>query len=230
MENQENTIVKKLVEISSNNTKANDNEQNIFGSNPIGLVDFLNLARNPISNRPDARFQSIDELINTISELAKQIRELAEFDRIYLVTKSFNFDNLVTYKDVIKIILWSFCKALPEWKDRIFLVLVNGINDKDKEADDRTLFILYNEFIKTTDKNVIILSNDNFCNLKRHFLRKVTLNFFWIKNLDGTWETSEIVALFKGSFQFQQNTTPKREYCYNILHPSNNKTDVISVL
>jgi hypothetical protein len=224
MENHGSVIIKKFFEIYKNVQENGNNSQNM--TEPIAIVDFLNLARNAISNRPDARFQTIDEFIVAISELAKQIKEMASFDRIYLVTKSFKFDNLITYKDVIRIILWSFCKTLPEWIDRVCLVLVNGINVNDKEADDRTLFILYDEFTKTIDRRVVILSNDNFGNLKKHFLRKVILNFFWVKRLDETWQTSEIIVRFKGSFQ--QNTFPEKNN-YNIMHLFSNKTDIVTV-
>lgn len=191
----------------------------------IAIIDFLNLARKDISGRGDAKFVSIDEMIGRIEMIAHDIKNLGDFHKIYIVTKSFKFNERISYTDVIKIILWAFCKTIPEWKQKFCLVLVNGINDKDKEADDRALFILYNEFSKTTKKDIVILSNDKFDSLKSHYFRKVTLNFYVAKSIDYYWNTSNIVSTHKGIYQQDK----QMEHCYRILHPFNQELSEVEI-
>ncbi|XWV24681.1 putative ORFan [Tupanvirus deep ocean] len=195
-------------------------------SQTIALVDLLNLARKDISNRGDAKFKNIDEFIINIKNIAYHLRSMGDFHKIYLVTKSFKFDKKVSYNDVLRIIMWSFCNAVPEWRQKICLVLVNGINDKDKEADDRALFILYNEFSKTSTKHVVILSNDNFGSIKSHFMRKVTLNFYFAKSITDTWISSEIVSKHKGVYQQDRRCVRN---IYTVFHPITWTTDQIVV-
>ena len=175
----------------------------------IAIIDFLNLIRKSISDRPDAKFRTIDEFIANIKDIAQQIRLMGDFSRIYLVTKSFKFNDEISYNDILKIILWSFCTAIPEWSDRICLVLVNGINDKDKEADDRSLFILYSEFSMTTNYRIQILSNDNFESLKTHFTREVTLSFYSTKQIGDGWKNSDIHSNYKKMFKLNPGCGPQ---------------------
>ncbi|XWV25921.1 putative orfan [Tupanvirus soda lake] len=195
-------------------------------SQTIALVDLLNLARKDISNRDDAKFKSIDEFIINIQNIARNLRSMGDFYKIYLVTKSFKFNKKISYNDILRIIMWSFCHAVPEWQHKICLVLVNGINDKDKEADDRALFILYNEFTKTSTKRVVILSNDNFGSIKSHFMRKVTLNFYFAKTINNTWTSSEIVSKHKGIYQQDKRCVRN---IYTVFHPITWTTDQIVV-
>jgi hypothetical protein len=194
----------------------------------IALVDVLSLLRKNISYKPDAKFETLDELIDNIKKIAIQIKEIRDFSQIYLVTKSFTFNQDIGYNDVCKIILWSFCKAIPEWVGRIKLVLVNGINSNDKEADDRALFILYNEFLKTTESQVVILSYDNFKSLKSHFLNTVTLNFFNMEYVTENWYNSQIFLCHKASFRQDKKITGTPS-SYNVLCPINNKTSRIFI-
>ena len=202
----------------------NDNKQ----SDTIAIVDFLNLARarKPIADRPDAKFRTIDEFNQNITEIALQIRSMGDFEKIYIVTKSFKFDKNISYKDIPRIIMWGFCMAVPEWTNKICLVLVNGINDKDKEADDRALFIIYHEYAMTTGLKVIILSNDNFDSLNSHFLRDVTLNFYWVESMGPTWETSKIISTTKRIFP-QNKSLANNEFV--VIHPCSNTMESIKV-
>lgn len=203
-----------------------DWDRDIKPSETIALVDFLNLIRATISNRPDAKFETINEFICHTKLIAQQIRGMGDFNKIYIVTKSFKFNDDILYNDLLRIILWSFFNAVPEWVNKICLVLVNGINSKDKEADDRTLFILYNEFIKTTNMRTIIISNDNFKNLKTHILKRITLNFYWIGCIKTSWRNSEIISRYKGIFR-QNDGTEKNSYI--IVHPDNKKINIFNI-
>lgn len=193
-------------------------------SDNILIIDFLNLIRTEICHRSDAKFKTIDELIEGIRMIAKTIRNTNNFEKIYLVTKSFIFNKEILYNDIPKIIMWTFCREIPDKLDKIYLVLVNGMNDKDKEADDRALFILYNEML-FTGSNITILSNDRFDNIQSHYLRKVTLKFYWIKSIGETWQTSEIYYSKKAIFQ--QNK--KRNNEYNVIHPNTGIRSIIHV-
>lgn len=191
----------------------------------IAIIDFLNLARTEFSGKGDAKFASIDQMIERIGTIAHGIKKLGDFHKIYIVTKSFKFNERISYLDVIKIVLWAFCQAIPEWKQKFCLVLVNGINDKDKEADDRALFILYNEFSKMTKKEVVILSSDKFDSLKSHYYRKVTLNFYAARYIDSFWDVSDIVITHNGSYQQDK----KIKHSYRVLNPRNQEISEIMI-
>jgi len=195
-------------------------------SKTIVIVDFLNMVRKEISGRPDAKFTTVDDFIDTIMKVARQVHSFGNFQKIYLVTKSFKFSEEITYNNVPLIIIWSFCKAVPEWREKLFLVLVNGINDKDREADDRALFILYNEILKSTTMNVFIISNDKFRSLDTHFLRKVILNFYVAKTLAESWNNSVIVSRFGGIFQQNENLGKSS---YSVIHPCEKEYSSINV-
>lgn len=214
--------------IDSHTGQNNYIEPCIDKNETIALVDFLNLARKLIAGRSDAKFKTIEEFMASIREIAFQINKIGNFEKIYLVTKSFKFNEEISYNDILRIIVWSFCDAIPEWKDsnKIILVLVNGINDKDAEADDRTLFILYKEFLMTTDKRVVILSNDNFESIKSHYLRKVVLNFYSIGSIGSMWKTTKIYPYYKAEFK-QNKKNVKSSYI--VIHPNTNITNLIEI-
>jgi len=195
-------------------------------SKTIAIVDFLNLTRKYISDRSDAKFHTTKEFIKHIKSIALHLKSLGNFHKIYLVTKWFRFNNKISHNDVIKIILWSFCDEVPEWKEKILLVLVNGLNDKDKESDDRALFILYNEFTKTTTNNCIIFSNDNFESIKTHFLRKVTLKFFFAQKINDSWQKS--ITPSQSKVTYEQNKTTKQN-SYLVVHPDDGVANLITI-
>lgn len=183
--------------------------------NNIIIIDFLNLTRSYIVNRKDAKFTSIDDFINIVYLMVEKINANFTFDYVYLVTKILDFGDDIKYSDILKLFLWSFCKKF-KWKDKIILVMVNGINDNDKEADDRTLFILYDQIKKTTNYNVTIISNDKFDNLKNHYMRHVVLNFYYLKTYDeDTWHKCIIQLSFKGKFKKDYS---EHEIEYNIFN------------
>lgn len=183
--------------------------------NNIIIIDFLNLTRSCISNRKDAKFTSINDFINIVSLIVEKINTFFTFDYIYLVAKILDFGNDIKYSDMLKIFLWSFCRKF-KWKDKIILVMVNGINDNDKGADDRALFILYDQIKKTTNYNVIIISNDKFDDLKNHYMRHVVLNFYYLKIYDDNYWNKCIIQLsFKGKFKKDYND---HEIEYNIFN------------
>lgn len=159
----------------------------------IVMVDFLNLVRKQIVDREDATFKTVDEFIKVIATTAKHLKSMCDFKKIFLVTKSFTFDKEILYMQTLVIIMWSFLTAVPEWENKVCLVAVNGINDFDKEADDRALFILYNEY-SMMYQHVIILSDDNFKNIDTHLSRKTTFNFYWEKKIGETWNSSTMKA------------------------------------
>ncbi|MEM3061962.1 MAG: hypothetical protein QW303_00250 [Nitrososphaerota archaeon] len=193
----------------------------------VAIIDFLNLVRKEISDRPNARFNTVDEFVDHIREIARKIRNLNHFGRIYLVTKSFNFDKKVLYHNIPRIIMWAFCTTVPEWTDKICLILVNGINEKDKEADDRTLFVLHNELTFTTNSRIMIISNDNFKNLRSHFLRDVTLNFFWVKFVGKDWRETKLISSFRGRFRQKFGTFENQKYL--VVHPDTNEENYVSI-
>lgn len=200
-------------------------DSNEESSDTIAIVDFLNLSRSLICERVDAKFNSLDEFILIIGKIANQLRAINDFSCIYIVTKSFNLNDDVKYFDIPKIIIWTFCKAVPEWEHRINVVLVNGINDNDKEADDRSLFILYSQYALTTTDNVIILSNDNFDSLKNQIVRPVTLNFCRALDIKNDWKTSIISYPFCG--QFQLNEDNNKQYKIVSLFDNNVKNIIV---
>ena len=205
-------------------TTTDGTRDSINQSETIALIDFLNLARKNISGRDKAKFTDIDEFIASIKTIAHEVRALGDFSKIYLVTKSFNFNEEISYTDIPLVIMWSFCKAIPEWTNRICLVLVNGINDKDREADDRALFVLYKEYCRTTTMQAIIFSNDNFESLRSHYLRKVTLNFYSAETIEETWRDSKINCNFQQQFQNDQT-----ECNYVVVSPDSNLKTLIAV-
>lgn len=185
-------------------------------NNTIAIIDLLNLIRKPICDKNNGKFESIDELIKIIEIIAIKIKNMGEFQKIYLVTKSFKFNNEISYNDILRIIMWAFCITIPEWNDKICLVLANGTDPYDKEADDRTLFILYNEITKTMKNPVIIISDDHFEDIQMHYLNHVVLNFFWIKKIEKKWNNSYIQSNFKGIFQHENQINI---WDYAIVHP-----------
>lgn len=193
----------------------------------VALIDFLNMVRIEIVDAPEAKFQTIDEFVATIRVIARKIHAMGNFKNIYLVTKSFKFSEEISYNKVIPIILWAFCTTIPEWINKIRLVLVNGINDKDREADDRALFYLSGEYSKTMDADVIIFSNDNFSSLKTHFFRKIVLNFYTVKKTGETWENTEISYHEESKRICKQKLTTKKSFV--VVHPMNNKRSLITV-
>lgn len=194
----------------------------------IALIDFLNIVRIEIADTPDAKFQTIDEFIATIKLIAQKIHAMDNFKQIYLVTKSFKFNDEISYIKMIPIILWAFGTAVPNWQDKIRLVLVNGINDKDREADDRALFYLSSEYSKTMNRDVIIFSNDNFSSLKSHFFREIVLNFYTIKNIGETWQDSEI-SYHKENKKICKQQRLVNKKSFHIVHPSNNRRSLITI-
>lgn len=190
-------------------------------TNTIAIIDFLNLTRKEISHRPAAKFVSLKDFVNTVQTIAMRIKRMGDFKRIYIVTKSFNFNNQIKYSDVPMIIIWAFFQILPEWINKLFLVLVNGINGSDKEADDRALFILYDEISKATTGQVVILSNDNFSSLRTQFYRKVVLNFYSVKNIGKTWKSTR--ADIRYSIDSEQTVQSDLGSEYDIIHPAKNE-------
>lgn len=191
----------------------------------VAIIDFLNLTRKYISDRKDAKFSSVNDFIEKIIETVKHIRTFGNFKKIYLITKSFRFDDEISYYDVVRIIMWSVCKAVPEWFNKFCLVLVNGINDKDKEADDRALFIMFNEILKTK-MNPIIISNDNFESLRSHYLRQVTLNFYLPIDITDSWKNMKIISSYNAIFRQNNNITTDQ---YTIIQPCNHQKNYIYV-
>lgn len=194
----------------------------------VAIIDFLNMARIEIADKQDAKFQTIDDFVMTIKIIALKIRSLGDFKMVYLVTKSFRFSDEISYQKLILIIIWAFCSAIPDWQDRICLVLVNGIDDKDREADDRALFFLYSEYSRTTNLDVFIFSNDNFSSLKSHFFRRMVLNFYTAKKIDNSWENSEILYHSDKKRICMQNIHNKKND-YLVVHPNNNHCSYITV-
>jgi hypothetical protein len=188
------------------------------------IIDLLNLMRTPISDRSDAKFKDLDEFTNAIDSIVCLVKKMNNFERLYLVTKSFILDKKILYHDIPKIILWEFCKRMPEKMDNIYLVLVNGVDPQDKEADDRTLFILYNE-ISLIYSNILIISNDHFSNLSTHYMRRVTLRFCWMRDIGETWQKSEFFYSEKAIFQQKRNNNQT----YKIMRPATNTQSVINV-
>lgn len=186
------------VNIVRKNTKFCDTLSNGLGhtcQNTIFLVDILNLSRAEI-NKPDAKFQTVDEFVKTMQTIARNIFKLGKFEKIFLVTKIFQIENEITYSNLPSIILWAFCTADPNFQNeirkKICLVLVNGHDQNDRECHDRALFYLCTQYFKTTDKEVVIVSNDNFGTLAFHFFRDFTINFHTISEVGDSWQNSKI--------------------------------------
>lgn len=192
------------------------------------LVDFLNLLLIGISDRSEAKFKSLDDMIIHIDKIVKKIREIGDFDKVYIHIKSFNLCDGITYNDIPRIVMWCFCRLVPEWRNKICLVLVNGINVRDIEADDRSLFILHDEYKRTMDNSfVFILSNDNFKSMKTHFHRQVTLNFFSVSKIGKSWSETFITPFFNGRFKQEKSVNEKRHYV--IIRPDNLRMDLMTI-
>jgi hypothetical protein len=192
----------------------------------IAIVDFLNLTRKYISDRADAKFYSIEEFVDHIRQIAINLRSYGNFQKIYLVTKWLQLPGLISYRQMPKIILWHFCKAVTEWSNITILVLVNGLNDKDKESDDRALFILYNEYAKNATNDCVIFSHDNFASIKSHFLRKCTLKFYFAENIGDSWQKSKIISKEKVSYDQYKNLEQKS---YNVIYPNDGTKILITI-
>ncbi len=175
----------------------------------IAIVDFLNLIRKCASNSSEAKFLTVEEFGRYITTIAHQLESYGDFSKIYLVSKWFSVTDQFTCNEIPKIIMWNFCQAVPKWKDNTILVLVNGLNDKDNESDDRALFVLYNEFTKTTGNECLIFSNDNFESIESHFLRKITLNFYYVDDMTDGWKSSKIRSGAKTSYEQNKNLEKK---------------------
>jgi hypothetical protein len=206
--------------LSADNDAQNHTKKIGTQSEIIGIFDFLNQVRGNIADRDDARFKTLDEFIEYIMTTARHIKTLGHFRKIYLVTKSFCFGDDISYYDVLRIILWSFCHAVPEWKKKICLVLVNGLNDSDREADDRALFVLYDELsILFNPKRIIIFSDDNLESIKSHFFSEVTLNFYFMETMSGTWFDSKIKLKENRKYQQDKDLILST---YEVVHPNTN--------
>lgn len=191
------------------------------------IADFLNLSRKSIANRADGKFITIKDFERAIKTVAEQIVKMGKPYQICLVTKSFRFDEDVSYNDTIRIILWYFCKFIPEdWIGITNLVLANGINDKDNVSDDVALLILAAEYRIALNLIPIILTEDRLKDIGFHYLRSVTLNFYSMQQMGSTLDDSVIVSRYKGEFRqnMWMNTVP-----YVLYHPLSKKIDVITV-
>lgn len=199
----------------------------IAESQIVLIVDFLNLSRKSIANRIDGKFITIKDFAKAIKIVAKQIVKMDKPHQICLVTKSFRFDEDVSYNDTIRIILWYFCKFIPEnWIGITNLVLANGINDKDNVSDDVALLILAAEYRITSKLIPIILTEDRLRDIGFHYLRSVTLNFYSMQQMGKTLNDSIIVSRYKG--EFRQNMWMNTA-SYVLYHPLSKKIDVITV-
>lgn len=206
------------------NISLNRLDESTDPSDGVYIIDFLNLLRNLICDTADAKFKTINELINGIKSIALYINKIIQdFEEMYIVTKFFKPDNEILYDDIPKIIMWSFGEVMMNKINKIKLVLVNGTDIKDKEADDRALFILYNE-ISLTKPNICILSNDRFDSIENHFSKKVTLKFYHLTVLNDSWKTSEILSSYKGVF-YHRNQDSR----YNIYHPKTMNRQIVNI-
>ena len=192
--------------------------------NTVAIVDFLNLLRSPISNRFDAKFKTTEELISSVRDIALKLRSIGDFSKIYLVTKFFKFCG-IDYSEILRIIIVTFVESVPEWSNKTFLVMSGQLDPQDKEADDRTLFILYNEFSKI-NINSVILSNDNFDSIKSHYMRKVPISFYWIKSKPQDWDTAQISGPYKDTLGQSTDDCSKK---YKVMHPINGEKDMIVI-
>lgn len=194
----------------------------------IGLTDLHNLLRTlpAIRNKKDAKFENVQELINAVMEIAKKLKNIGNFSKIYIIFKSFNF-GAISYNDILKIILWGFSRIIPEWKSKLLLILVNGINDRDKAADDGALFVVYNELLKADkERQIYIISNDNFYDIKDHYFRNVTLNFYTAKKKEDTWEKMDLELVHNIIFQPSKDMGGKS---FNIYCPEKQEIRILNV-
>lgn len=155
------------------------------------IIDYHSLVRHPVSHKKDGKFENITELELETQKMALAIKMKGEPLQINLIVKSFSF-NGVSYNDMPRVILWNFCKAVPEWINKVFLTLVNGINDKDRERDDRTCVLLYDEFLRAAITPVI-LSYDKFDSMSSQLSRQVTLDHKKMSEFNATWTDSKII-------------------------------------
>lgn len=190
-------------------------------SEKIAIVDLMNLWRCRISDRPDAKYNSAEEIIESINDLAKQLRRLNDFKTIYLVTKSFKLNDVITYVDFPKIVLWCFCTAVPEWREKVCLVLANGEVDNDKTIDDRGCIILCGELM-SQEHGAMIVSNDHYDDFIDSRFKKVILSFYWIKNNGESWNDIQLILRQQRSFVFKSSFT---EYEFRVIRPGSLKSN-----
>jgi hypothetical protein len=203
----------KFVEVTKSDIQ---DKQNV--SKNVAIVDLLNLWRGPISNRPDAKYRTVEEIIDSIKKVAVRLRSISDFDLVYLVTKSFKFDDQITYQDIPKIILWCFCNSVPEWREKVCLVLANGINDQDKTADDRGCIFMCGEFKMTRNYNVVIVTDDHYEDFRDNRFRDLTLTFYCIKNISEKWETTELTITHQNTFHYKSEFMENE---YQVIRPRN---------
>lgn len=172
------------------------------------LVDFLNLLKSN-TGKNDALFSSEDELLAAIKTAVGRLKEYITKNHadkkvsLIIVTKSFTMKEIndLSYNDIIRMISWVFASELEETVYNIKIVLTNGEDTKDKEADDRALFHLYNAYKESNGiENVTLISNDKFRNLEDHYHKKVVCNFFWKKKTGDSWRDCNSVLLDRITF------------------------------
>lgn len=218
---------KKITIIPQVNIEKEHITEPIIYNNSIAIIDFLNLARRNIENRDEARFESVNDLIQQTTFIAQNISNMVHsIHKIYIVTKYFKIQDL-SHQEIMQVILWTFVSVLPNWVNRIFLVSVNGINNMDIEADDRALFFLNTELSKICKLyNIFILSCDKFDTLNYHYYRDVDLKFTFICKLGDHWKNTKFTTIKHGKCRIDYNSLPN---IYWISRPNDGSYDKFTV-
>lgn len=199
-------------------------QEDVSHPEPVAIVDFLNILRGPICNRFDAKYNTIEELVNGIKKIACELREIRDFSKIYLVTKFFKFLDM-SYSEILQLIMWSFIDSVPEWEGKTVFIIAGQLDAQDREADDRALFVLHDEFLKNNIDSVI-LSNDNFDSIKSHYMRRVPICFYCMQQMGETWDDCIISDPFRETFQPTIDSCCKK---YKIMHPNSGHEDIIVI-
>lgn len=160
----------------------------------IYILDFLNAIRRSISYVPGAKFTQIETFIASTKEIAINIFKNYEFTKLFIVMKSFKFNEKINYYDLPIIVLWTFHMAYLEYSKtaiefpakceaKICLVLAKGFMSDDPSADDRGVFILCDWFNILYGERPIILSHDKYSDIIKHYYKQLKLIFYWLKEI-----------------------------------------------
>ena len=188
----------------------------------VAILDLLNLSRcHLMKATTNTVFASAEEFAGYIRQVAIQLHGSGTFHKVYIITKFVRFSEHNTFGDFVRFILWNFAVAVPDAKTRYVLVVAQTFNygsetilsadetekishaHTDKGADDRALFILYEDLTKITKSSLTIFSNDKFRDIDQHANLPLNMIFYRLDiiSVDSLEETTIV------------RTCPSRIFC-----------------